>query len=201
MSLRKNIWVYRYAPKNFNEIILNDEIRSKLGQAIEEIPNLLLYGTPGIGKGCFANILKEKDNIDYMWINASDENGIDVFRNKIRPFATAMCMKDMKVVILNECLDENEEILLTYNKKIKLKDLPKNKEFELLSFNLKTRKVENDIGSIISEKKDDVYEVELEDGKKLKLTKNHPLIIEDENGNLIEKKLEKLKEGDKIITL
>lgn len=103
MSLRQNLWVYKYQPNNFNDIIFNGEIKGKLGKAMEEIPNLLLYGTPGIGKGCFANILKEKDNIDYMWVNASDESGIDVFRNKIRPFATAMCMKDMKIVVLNEC--------------------------------------------------------------------------------------------------
>lgn len=103
MDLRKNLWVYKYQPKTFNDIILNEDIKGKLGKAMEEIPNILLYGTPGIGKGCFANLLKDKNNIDYMWVNASDESGIDVFRNKIRPFATAMCMKDMKIVVLNEC--------------------------------------------------------------------------------------------------
>ena len=103
MDLRKNLWVYKYQPTGFDDIILNSEIKGKLGKAMEEIPNLLLYGTPGIGKGCFANLLKDKDNLDYMWVNASDESGIDVFRNKIRPFATAMCMKDMKIVVLNEC--------------------------------------------------------------------------------------------------
>lgn len=103
MSLRQNLWVYKYQPKTFNDIILNEDIKLKLEKAYTEIPNILLYGTPGIGKGCFANLLKEKENVDYMWINASDESGIDVFRNKIRPFATAMCMKEMKIVILNEC--------------------------------------------------------------------------------------------------
>ena len=103
MDLRQNLWVYRHAPKRFQDIVLNEEIKPKLLKAIDEIPNLLIYGTPGIGKGCFAELFKTKSNIDYMWINASDESGIDVLRNKIRPFATAMCMKDMKVVVLNEC--------------------------------------------------------------------------------------------------
>lgn len=103
MSIRGNLWVYKYRPQAFNDIILNEDIKPKLAKALEEIPNLLLYGTPGIGKGCFADLMINKDNIDYMWVNASDENGIEVFRNKIRPFATAMCMKEMKVVVLNEC--------------------------------------------------------------------------------------------------
>ena len=102
MDLRKNIWVEKYQPTNFNDIILNSDAKSKLGKAMNEIPNVLLYGSPGVGKGCFANLLINKDNVDYMWVNASDESGIDVFRNKITPFATAMCMKDMKIVILNE---------------------------------------------------------------------------------------------------
>jgi DNA polymerase III delta prime subunit len=102
MDLRKNLWVEKYKPKTFEDIIYNEEAKAKLRKAFEEVPNVFLYGNPGVGKGCFANALIEKDNIDNMWINASDESGIDVFRNKIRPFASAMCMKDMKVVILNE---------------------------------------------------------------------------------------------------
>ncbi len=103
MDLRQNLWTFRHEPQRFQDIVLNEDIRPKLLKALDDLPNMLIYGTPGIGKGCFANLIKKKDNVDYMWINASDENGIEVFRNKIRPFATAMCIKDMKVVILNEC--------------------------------------------------------------------------------------------------
>lgn len=102
MDLRKNIWVYKYQPEIFDDIILNDDIKPKLKKALDEMPNLLLYGNSGVGKGCFANILIKKKNIDHMWLNSSDESGIDVFRNKIRPFSTAMCLKDLKVVVLNE---------------------------------------------------------------------------------------------------
>jgi DNA polymerase III delta prime subunit len=103
MDLRKNLWTHKYGPKKFDDIILNTDIKTKLKKAFNELPNLLLYGTPGIGKGCFANLLIKKENIDSMWINASDETGIDVFRNKINPFANAMCLKELKIVVLNEC--------------------------------------------------------------------------------------------------
>ena len=103
MDLRKNLCVYKYNPETFDNIIFNEDIKPKLAKALDEMPNLLLYGSAGVGKGCFANIMIKKDNIDHMWINSSDESGIDVFRNKIRPFASAMCLKDLKVVVLNEC--------------------------------------------------------------------------------------------------
>lgn len=102
MDLRQNLWIFRHAPQRFNDIVINDDIKPKLLKAYDELPNMLLYGTPGIGKGCFANLIIKKENVDYMWINASDETGIDVVRNKIRPFATAMCMKEMKICVLNE---------------------------------------------------------------------------------------------------
>lgn len=102
MDLRQNLWVYRHTPERFGDIVLNEDIKPKLLKAYDEVPNMLLYGSPGIGKGCYANLIKKKDNVDYLWLNASDESGIDVFRNTVRPFATAMCMKDLKVVILNE---------------------------------------------------------------------------------------------------
>jgi DNA polymerase III delta prime subunit len=103
MDLRQNLWVFKHAPKRFQDIVLMRISNRNFLKHMDELPNMLIYGTPGIGKGCFANLIKKKENIDYMWINASDESGIEVFRNKIRPFATAMCMKDMKVVVLNEC--------------------------------------------------------------------------------------------------
>ena len=40
---------------------------------------------------------------DYLYINASDENSVDVVRNKVRGFASTIGFKDMKVVILDEC--------------------------------------------------------------------------------------------------
>ena len=53
--------------------------------------------------------------------------------------------------------------------------------------NIETGKLENDICVIISEKEDDLYEVTLEDGRKIRVTVDHPFMIKDSNGNFIEK--------------
>jgi len=63
---------------------------------------MLLYGTAGVGKGTFTNILLRSTGFDKMWINASDATGIDAIRERIRPFATSMSMTDLKIVVLNE---------------------------------------------------------------------------------------------------
>jgi replication-associated recombination protein RarA len=80
MDLRQNLWVFKHAPERFQDIVLSEDIKPKLLKAMDELPNMLIYGSPGIGKGCFANLIKKKENVDYMWINASDENGIEVFQ-------------------------------------------------------------------------------------------------------------------------
>jgi len=103
--MSKEMWEFKYAPKNFKEMILNDNIKPKLKKALDEIPNLMIYGTAGVGKGTFANILLDETGLKKdgsMWINASDETGIDMVRSKIKPFATSFGMTDMKIVILNE---------------------------------------------------------------------------------------------------
>ena len=40
---------------------------------------------------------------DYLYINASDENSVDVVREKVKNFASTLGFKDMKVIILDEC--------------------------------------------------------------------------------------------------
>lgn len=96
------LWVFEYAPKTFEEAIYNEEIKPKLKKVLDEVPNLLLYGSPGVGKGVLAKLLLDKTKYDYIWINASDHTGIDTIREKVRPFATAMAMTKLKLVIMNE---------------------------------------------------------------------------------------------------
>lgn len=97
----KQIWTFKYEPTNLNEMVLNPEIRPKLEKAIKEVPNLLLYGSAGIGKGTFTKIFLKETGLDYMWINASDKTGIDFIRNDVKPFAYA-ASKQLKVVVFNE---------------------------------------------------------------------------------------------------
>ena len=98
----RSIWTFKYQPESIDDMILNADIKPKLKKAIEEVPNLMLYGTAGVGKGTFANIMIKETGYDHMWLNASDETGIDIVREKISPFATSMPMTKMQLVILNE---------------------------------------------------------------------------------------------------
>lgn len=105
MISRFEQWEFKYAPKTFDELIINEELKPKLREVIDTLPSVMLYGTHGVGKGSFANILLDETNLKTtgsMWINGSDDTGIDVFRDKIKPFATSMGFTDMKVVVLNE---------------------------------------------------------------------------------------------------
>jgi DNA polymerase III delta prime subunit len=98
-----DLWTFKYEPKEFEDMILNEDIKPKLRKVIEdEVPNLMLYGTAGVGKGTFTNILIEKTGYDHMWLNASDETGIDIVRDKVAHFSTSMPLTQMQLCILNE---------------------------------------------------------------------------------------------------
>ncbi len=96
------IWTFKYEPQKIEDMILNEEVKAKLTKAIKEVPNLMLYGTAGVGKGTFTNILLRETGYDKMWLNASDETGIDIVREKIAPFSTSMPMTPLQIVVLNE---------------------------------------------------------------------------------------------------
>lgn len=98
----KQLWEFKYIPEKFEDLVLNDNIKPKLKKALTELPNLMLYGPPGIGKGSFANVLLEHTGYDYLWINASDETGIDMIREKVSKFSSSLGITEMKIVIMNE---------------------------------------------------------------------------------------------------
>jgi DNA polymerase III delta prime subunit len=99
------LWVERYRPQTINECILQEGIKQTFKDYISsgELPNFLFYGTAGVGKTTVARALCNEIGADCMFINGSDESGIDVLRSKIRGFASSVSLTDAKkVVILDE---------------------------------------------------------------------------------------------------
>jgi DNA polymerase III delta prime subunit len=98
------IWVERYRPDTLENYIGNETLKAKFAQYIadQDIPHLLFYGTAGTGKTTAAKILMKNIECDALMINASDERGIDVIRDKIKNFASTSGFAPLKIVFLDE---------------------------------------------------------------------------------------------------
>jgi len=99
------LWVEQYRPKTIDDCILPSSLKTLFSSFIKkgELTNLLLSGTPGIGKTTVAKAICEQLNCDWIMINGSEEGGIDVLRNKIKNFASTVSLSGgKKVVILDE---------------------------------------------------------------------------------------------------
>lgn len=106
-------WVEKYRPKKLDDIVGNEETveRLKLIAADGNMPHMILSGLPGIGKTtsihCLAYELlgPELYHQATLELNASDDRGIDVVRNKIKQFAQtkiSLPPSKHKIVILDE---------------------------------------------------------------------------------------------------
>ena len=99
------LWVEQYRPQTIDECILPTDIKETFQSFVDrgEISNLLLAGPPGCGKTTVARALCEQMGADYMFINGSEESGIDTLRTKIKNFASTVSLSGgKKVVILDE---------------------------------------------------------------------------------------------------
>lgn len=93
-----------YRPKTIKEYLGNEDFISKLEDWIEnnDIPHMLLSGPAGIGKTTAAKLIVNNLDCDWIFINASDERGIDTLREKVIGFASSATFAPIKIVILDE---------------------------------------------------------------------------------------------------
>ena len=99
------LWVEKYRPKTIEECVLPNALKQTLSEFISkgDIPNLILSGGPGVGKTTAAKAMLDELGLTYMFINGSEESGIDVLRTKIKNFASTVSLHGgRKYLILDE---------------------------------------------------------------------------------------------------
>ena len=112
------LFVEKYRPRTIDECILPVAIKNTFQGYVKQgrIPQLLISGSAGNGKSSLSKALCDEVGVDYIVINGSLDNGIDILRTKILSFASTISLTDAKkVVIIDEadylnCLEENETI-------------------------------------------------------------------------------------------
>lgn len=99
------LWVERYRPKKIEECILPERLKKVFQEYVKTgtVPNLMLTGSAGVGKTTVARALCDEIGLDHIFINGSEERGIDMLRTKIKNYAATMSLGGgKKVVIIDE---------------------------------------------------------------------------------------------------
>jgi replication factor C small subunit len=94
-------------PRTLDELTLPIETIKRLQAMIDSqnVMNMIFYGSPGTGKTTCANIIVNSAEFDFIFINASLQTRVNVVKEMIAPYSTAMSLYQSKKVVL---LDEAE---------------------------------------------------------------------------------------------
>jgi len=192
LSTLNSLWVEKYRPHTLDDIILDDNARRVISGFTDEIPNLLFVSGPGNGKTSLARIIvNDILKCNFLYINASDESGIDTIRHSITNFAQTKSFDGkVKVVVLDECLEENTLVTVLANgivDQIPIKDLD-NKNHLVKTYNVATDTIEWRPFNHACQGRREVYEVEFDNGEKIICTDNHKWYV-NVDGKMIRKKL------------
>jgi len=110
--IENTIWTEKYRPRSFSEIKGQKDIITKVKAFVEQknMPHLMFSGPAGVGKTTLSLVIATelfgeswKDN--FLELNASDERGIDIIRNKVKDFARTRAIGNVpfKIIYLDEC--------------------------------------------------------------------------------------------------
>ena len=112
MKLENALWTEKYRPSDFSDIKGQKDIVKRVKAFVEQhnLPHLMFAGPAGVGKTSLALVIAKKLFKDlwhqnFLELNASDERGIDIIRNKVKDFARTRAIGDVpfKIIYLDEC--------------------------------------------------------------------------------------------------
>jgi len=85
MKREHTLWIEKFRSQTLEQYIGNDDIKARIAACIatNDIPHFIFSGTAGTGKTTLAKLIVKNIKCDYLYLNASDENGIDVIRDKV----------------------------------------------------------------------------------------------------------------------
>ncbi len=105
------IWTEKYRPKDFSDFLGQEHIIERVEAFVEQknMPHMLFAGPAGTGKTSLAIVVAKKlfgENWtgNFLELNASDERGIDIIRNKVKDFARTRSIGNVpfKIIYLDE---------------------------------------------------------------------------------------------------
>ncbi len=104
--MNNTLWVEKYRPETIDDCVLPVLTKNVFSSIVDnnEIPNLLLTGSPGSGKTTVAKALCNQLGIDWLMINGSDEGRmIDTLRTTVVNYASTVSLSGgKKVIIIDE---------------------------------------------------------------------------------------------------
>lgn len=184
----KKLWVEAYRPKTLADYVFQDASQREMIEGwIREkaIGHLLFHGPPGTGKTTLAKVLVNEldiDEFDFLQINASRDNGADFIRSRIEGFVSTLPFGRFKVVLLDECLDENTEVVVLRNgseQLVPIKNLDDTQDL-VKSFNIEKNRIEWKPFELFDKHEQEVMEVEFENGEVVICTLTHKWYVHDD---------------------
>jgi replication factor C small subunit len=104
MRKEHTLFVEKYRPSTLDTYICDNQIHEKIQEFItnQDIPHLGFFGLQGSGKSTLAKILVNNIDCDFIYLNATENRGMDDIKDKVGSFASTRSFKPLKIIILDE---------------------------------------------------------------------------------------------------